>query len=213
MDLGSIFITAFIVGWSGAMTPGPLLTATIAETARRGFWAGPFIVLGHAVLELILVLALNAGFSDYLTRSGVTRSIALLGGLFLIYMGMMMIKDVWLNRISISQLTDPSTTGVNNIHPIVSGILISLFNPFWLVWWATVGLSYITLALKNGSAGLVAFYSGHILSDFVWYSLIALTVSRGRRFLTPRLYNAVLALCGLFLVGLGVSFIYSGLVT
>ena len=77
MELLAIFTTAFVVGFSGAMMPGPLLTVTIGESARRGFSAGPLLVLGHAVLELVLILALVGGLSIYLTRTAVTHTIAI----------------------------------------------------------------------------------------------------------------------------------------
>jgi len=80
MEVGALFITAFVVGLSGAMLPGPFLTTAIAECIRRGFWAGPWMVLGHAVMELALVLALLGGLSTFLVRSDVTSGIALLGG-------------------------------------------------------------------------------------------------------------------------------------
>jgi threonine/homoserine/homoserine lactone efflux protein len=85
LELLAIFTTAFVVGFSGAMMPGPLLTVTIGESARRGFSAGPLLVLGHAVLELVLILALVGGLSIYLTRTAVTHTIAIFGGAFLIY--------------------------------------------------------------------------------------------------------------------------------
>mgnify|MGYP000862952647 CR=1 FL=1 len=80
MDLIALFITAFLVGLSGAMMPGPLLTVTIAESARRGFKAGPLIVLGHAILELALIIALLAGLSFYLKKPLVTTVISIVGG-------------------------------------------------------------------------------------------------------------------------------------
>ncbi|HEX3011672.1 MAG TPA: LysE family transporter [Syntrophomonadaceae bacterium] len=210
MDLGWIFITAFIVGFSGAMAPGPLLTVTIAESTHRGFWAGPLIVLGHALLELFLVLALSAGLSVYLTKTGVTPIIAVLGGGFLIYMGLVMVRDNWFRHAAISGDPDEKEISIH-MHPVAAGIFISLSNPFWLIWWATIGLNYITLSLKNGTIGLAAFYSGHILADLIWYSFIALMISYGRRFLTPRVYNIILTLCGMFLVGLGFYFAHNGL--
>jgi threonine/homoserine/homoserine lactone efflux protein len=210
MDLIALFITAFLVGLSGAMMPGPLLTVTIAESARRGFKAGPLIVLGHAILELALIIALLAGLSFYLKKPLVTTVISIVGGAFLLFMGLNMIKDVLQGRITLEGSENNAAKGVN-MHPVMAGILVSVSNPFWIVWWATIGLTYLTMALKSGAIGITSFFSGHIMADLLWYSLIAAAVAGGRRFIKPRVYQAIIILCGLFLIGLGGYFIYTGI--
>jgi threonine/homoserine/homoserine lactone efflux protein len=87
---------------------------------------------------------------------------------------------------------------------------VSLSNPYWSLWWATVGLGYITLSMKSGTAGLTAFYTGHILADLFWYCLVAGAVVAGRKVLSPRLYRGILVACGIFLVWLGGMFVYRG---
>ena len=67
--------------------------------------------------------------------------------------------------------------------PVAAGFLISLSNPYWILWWATVGITYLNLSLRFGAMGLAAFFGGHLLADLSWYSLVALGVARGRRFL------------------------------
>jgi len=47
------------------MMPGPLLTITISESSQRGFFIGPALILGHAILELILVIALLFGLAPF----------------------------------------------------------------------------------------------------------------------------------------------------
>jgi threonine/homoserine/homoserine lactone efflux protein len=207
MDITALFITAFLVGLSGAMMPGPLLTVTIAESARRGFKAGPFIVLGHAILELALIIALLAGLSLYLQKPVVTMVISVVGGAFLLFMGFNMIKDVLQGRVSLESNENNTGKGIN-MHPIMAGILVSVSNPFWSVWWATIGLTYLTLALKSGAMGITSFFSGHIMADLLWYSLIAAAIAGGRHFLKQQVYQAIIMLCGLFLIGLGGYFIY-----
>lgn len=207
MDITALFITAFLVGLSGAMMPGPLLTVTIAESARRGFKAGPFIVLGHAILELALIIALLAGLSLYLQKPVVTMVISVVGGAFLLFMGFNMIKDVLQGRVSLESNENNTGKGIN-MHPIMAGILVSVSNPFWSVWWATIGLTYLTLALKSGAMGITSFFSGHIMADLLWYSLIAAAIASGRHFLKQQVYQAIIMLCGLFLIGLGGYFIY-----
>jgi threonine/homoserine/homoserine lactone efflux protein len=139
------------------------------------------------------------------------------GGLFLLYLGFSQVRSSWSNRLSLNFeksntlnelrrkiFPDPQTT---KIYPVWAGILVSLSNPYWSVWWITIGLSYIAIALKQGFLGLVSFFSGHILSDFTWYCLIAGVVIKGQKFFPPRVYRGTMLICGLFLIGLGVYFI------
>lgn len=213
MTIGTLFITAFLIGLSGAMMPGPLLTVTIAESARRGFIAGPLIILGHVMLELILILALVAGLSVVLENASVSSTIALLGGLFLLYLGFTMSRDALKGNIVLGDINqDKAQPYKKGMHPVAAGVIISLANPFWSIWWATVGLAYLTISLESGTVGLASFFSGHILADLVWYSLVAAVVAGGRKFISPPVYKYVITICGIFLVLLGVYFIYSGLV-
>jgi len=210
MTLGVLFITAFGVGLSGAMMPGPLLTATIVSTARHGFMAGPLIVLGHALLELALLIALLAGFSTILLMPRVGQTVAIVGGSFLLYLGFCMIKDILKGKLTLPDDQPEQVSSTPLMHPIVAGILISVSNPYWSIWWATIGLSYLTIAWKSSTSGIVSFYSGHILADLFWYSLIAFIISTGSRWLNPLVYRLILLLCSIFLLGLGIYFIYSG---
>ncbi len=233
MDLTALFTTALIVGFSGAMMPGPLLTFTIAETAKRGFVAGPLIVLGHAILELALVLGLAFGLAAVFTMAGVTRAIGIVGGLFLIYLGWGMSRDAYLGRVSLDDALKNKAAhqdhggndGANDtyqqadkkvaaggIHPVSGGIFLSLSNPYWSLWWATVGLEFINRSMKLGLPGLSSFFGGHIMADLIWYSLIAGAVAGGRRFLTQNLYKGILVVSGLFLIGLGGYFIYDAVI-
>lgn len=213
MSIATLFATAFMVGLSGAMMPGPLLSATIASSARRGWLAGPLIVFGHVLLELLLVIALMAGLSAFLTRADVTKAIALVGGLFLIYLGYTMSRDARLGRIQLNSSRNTASISSNDMHPIVIGVLLSLTNPYWSIWWATVGLGYLVLAFPSGTIGVISFYSGHVLSDLLWYTLISVSIAGGQRFIKESYYNAVILLCGLFLIGMGGYFLYSALLT
>lgn len=214
MELWTIFWTALVVGFSGAMMPGPLLTVTIGESVRRGFAAGPLIVLGHAILEILLVVLLVLGLAQFLASERVNTVIALVGGAFLVYMGWSMARDAWRGRVSLD-LGSPggSESDAHNLnaprpgmHPVAAGILVSLSNPYFTFWWATVGLAFITTSIAFGIAGLVTFTTGHLLSDLIWYSLVSGAVAGGRRFISQQVYRGIIAVCGVFLVGLGAYF-------
>ena len=52
-------------------------------------------------------------------------------------------------------------------------------------------------------------HTAHILSDFAWLTLVAFVLATGRRIMSGRVYRGFLAACGLFLLVLGVYFLYS----
>jgi threonine/homoserine/homoserine lactone efflux protein len=215
MGLLPLFLTAYLVGFSGAMMPGPVSAVTLAQSTRRGFWAGPLVTAGHAVMEGLLVLALALGLGGLLSRPGIVAAIGSVGGLMLLWTGYSLIVHAWRNTGRGSH-TKPGRTPTEatvpaplagQLAPVPAGMVTSIANPYWFLWWATVGASYVFLGLEQGVLGLAAFYSGHILSDLSWNSLLALVgtaLSRGR------LYTLLFLLCGLFLWGLGGYFLWMG---
>ncbi|MDD5065863.1 MAG: LysE family transporter [bacterium] len=206
MSLSIIFITSFLVALSGALMPGPLLTVTIAYSLRRGFWSGPLVVLGHAILELILLLGIVLGLADLLRVPMVIRIISVIGGLALICMGADFIRSF--RKIKIG----PDRTELQKMtfNPLFGGIVISLSNPYWIIWWVTIGLVYMTRAMKLGFFGIAAFYLGHILADLAWYSVISFGFGKGKVLIKNTVYHLIILFCGIFLAFFGLWFLYDG---
>ncbi len=202
-----IFTTAFVVALSGAMMPGPLLAITISETARRGFWAGPQLMLGHAILELALIAALAAGLSKFIDNELVMAIISLLGGAILMGMGSLAVRKVW-QKVKLPTASSERGRGRTLV---LSGILVSLSNPYWLIWWITLGMAYLLWSLNLGIAGVVTFFTGHILADLAWYALVAFIIATGRKIMNDTVYRVILLVCGLALLALGGYFITSGI--
>ena len=218
-SVAGIAITSFIVGLSGAMMPGPVLTVTIGETAARlrgevpgestrartrGALVGPLIVLGHGILEVLLVAGVALGLGRLLLLGPVIGTIALVGGGVLLWMAWRMLRSV--RSLSLQG----TTVAEGRRHPVLAGILTTLCNPYWIIWWATIGLSYIALSLRLGLIGLISFYVGHILSDLLWYGSVSLTLALGRRLLTDRTYRRLVTACAVLLLGFGLYFGYAG---
>lgn len=188
------------------MMPGPLLTATISESSQRGFIAGPLMIAGHAILELILVTGLLLGLASFLQLPEVFIATALIGSAILLWMSYGMLSS--LTSLSLVQNGDT----VRRKHLVLSGILMSLANPYWIIWWATIGLGYILFSWRFGTIGVAFFFAGHILADLVWYSFISAAVSGGRQFLTDKIYRMLIAALGLFLIIFAVCFAYKGII-
>jgi threonine/homoserine/homoserine lactone efflux protein len=205
LALWGIFVTSFIIGLSGALMPGPVLTVTISQSATRGWMVGPLVVLGHGILELSLVVAIVYGLGQVLTHGSVIGAIGISGGIVLLWMGGSMLRGA--RKVS---LVFQGEKGTASLHPVWAGILSSLSNPYWIVWWATIGLSYIAFSMKYGMMGISSFYTGHILSDLVWYAFVSSLVHFGKRWANDRAYQTLIAICGVLLLGFGVYFGYSG---
>ena len=204
-----VFGTSFLVGLSGAAAPGPLLALDIRESSRRGFWAGPYIATGHSLVELVIVILLLVGLGPFLRNPAVAALVGILGGAFLLWMAWSIGRH--------PQRGAPSFAGSHHHthlstsrQPIIGGALVTLSNPFWFLWWMTIGAALMARSYHLGLVGVTAFYIGHILSDYSWYSLVSLAVATGQRLMTPRVYAGVMLGCAAFLAGMGGYFIVSG---
>jgi len=204
-NLSAIFFSSFLIALSGALMPGPFLTVTVSESSRRGIITGPLLILGHGILELAHLLALLAGMAPFFKRDSVFVFIALVGGVILFWMAVSMFRN--LSALSLNIDGDPGKT--KNL--IVAGIIFSLVNPYWTIWWASIGLGYIMTSAKYGIPGITAFFVGHILADLAWYTFVSFSVAKGRSFLNDTLYRRLIGGCASFLLAFACYFFYSGL--
>ena len=205
LTLLSIFASSFMLALSGALMPGPLLTVTISESSRRGAIAGPLMIFGHGLLELLLVIALLSGFAAILHRDDVFIGISLLGGATLFWMATSMLRNLPTLHLSNAITTDKQK------NLVIAGIVLSVANPYWLLWWASIGLGYITHSARFGFLGVASFFFGHILADLLWYALVSFGIARGKRLFGDTVYRRLIGSCAVFLIFFSCYFFYSGI--
>ena len=201
----ALFFTSFVIALSGALMPGPLLTMTISESSRRGLLTGPLMILGHGILELAVVVALLSGFAPLLLRDDVFVVVSLVGGAVLIWLAVTMLRSV--PQLSLAVADE----AVKQRNLIAAGIILSAFNPYFILWWASIGIGYIVYAAKFGAIGVVCFFLGHILADLGWYTFISFGVVKGKRFMSDRCYRGLISGCAVLLVIFSGYFFYSGI--
>lgn len=207
MTLWGILFSAFLIGFSGAMMPGPLLGVTIQGSLQRGFIAGPLIVLGHGILELVLVMAMVFGLKDFFANPAVAGIIGLFGGSFLAWMGYGMIKSSLNKTVSLGNHTGNSSVSRNLV---LSGIMVSATNPYFILWWASTGMESIRQAYVLGFTGVLFFFIGHILSDFTWYAAVAAAFSKGKQLMSDAVYRWMILGLGAFIILFSIKFIAGG---
>lgn len=208
MVLWGLFISAFLIGFSGAMMPGPMLGVTIDGSLKKGWTAGPLTVLGHGILEFILIIIMIFGLKDFFSNPTVAGLIGLFGGAFLAWMGYGMIKSGINKSVSLESQRTGNSAGMKNL--VLSGALVSATNPYFILWWASTGMESIRQSYTSGLIGVLFFFIGHILSDFVWYTAISTAFSRGKKLISDTVYRWIIIFLGIFIVAFSFYFIYSG---
>lgn len=200
--MGMILLSAMAVAFSGAVMPGPLLTYAIKQALLVGPKSGPIIMLGHAVLEILLIVLIFLGFDIILQSSAAQTVIGLVGGALLAYMGISMLMGAIKNTVKIEL-----DGGSSSKSMVVSGFFISAMNPYFLLWWAIIGLGFLLQAYKAfGIWGVVVFYFGHAIIDFLWYGFVTTLIGKTRKFISEKPYRVIVGVLGAMLVYFGVTF-------
>lgn len=205
VGIGIILFTAtsFAVGLSGAMVPGPMLTVTISDSLKKGFIAGPTIVFGHFIAEFILIILIFAGLGWLIGSNTAIFVIGTIGGLIMVLMGVQIARSS--NSIKELKETNEPNKGYS---PILNGILTSISNPYFFIWWATIGWAFMLKGLElAGILGVVGFMVGHWCSDMGWFSTVSFFTSKGSNIMSDKHYKIIMNLSGAFLIILGVYFV------
>lgn len=205
----SIFLKSLIIGYSGAVMPGSLSAYTVNKSIRHGVRSGLLVSIGHALLELVLVILIFAGAGKYLAADLVKAAVGLMGGMVLGYLGFGMIKDVYLNRIS---LDANSSRNNRQENMLLAGVVLSASNPYFIIWWSVVGLALIMNSYNSfGIIGIAVFYIGHIISDISWFTFVSALVSKTRHLISLKAYKVIIVILAVCLIGFGASFLLGGI--
>lgn len=201
-----IFLMSFLVALTGALSPGPLLTFTIYKSIKqkRGYISAIFILLGHATIEFALIIGLLAGALFFFQNIIFLTIVGVIGGIFLVIYGIFVVRDVCKTNFTTDLIQEDIKGFKGNSY--VGGIVVSLSNPYWEFWWAFIGLGFLVnyqVTFAN-PLGLILFFIGHELGDFVWYIPISVFVYLGGKSLNPKIYRYVLIICGAFMVIFGI---------
>lgn len=196
VEFFTLLSLGLLVGFSGAVIPGPLLAFTVFDTSRKKKITGPRIILGHAVWESVIILIILLGFGGLITQNILV--IYVLGGIALAVIGASMIR-------SEGKEINMEKSRVNS--SIVGGIFYTAFNPTQPLWWATGGLAILLTGLEMMSViGVVLVTAGHWLADLVYYSFVSFAVKRNERHIVPHQKTVAIVL-GVFMILLGTYFL------
>jgi threonine/homoserine/homoserine lactone efflux protein len=191
------FGIAVVISLSGVMTPGPVFAAAVAK-GYKDQSAGIKIALGHGLVEFPLMVLIILSLGYVFQNTAVKLGIGLVGGFLLVFLGIMMVK----NRKDIAR-GDKDYIPYNSI---TTGVLTTSANPYFFLWWATVGALLISNAQEFGAIVVVAFAIVHWTCDLAWYSFTSFAVFRTKHLWTPLVHEVVFGACGALMIIFGIYF-------
>ena len=197
MELPGFLLEAMVISLSGVMAPGPMSAAAVGHGSRSPT-AGALIAVGHAAFEVPLAVSLFYGFGYLKHFDHVEAAIGLVGGAMLLVMGIGMLRGIRSQEIQ---------GAGDSRSPLLVGALLGAVNPYFLIWWLTVGASLVLRAGRFGPAGFPSFIVAHWLCDLAWFSFLGILAYRGGRFFGRRFQQVIFAVCGVFLLYLSVHFV------
>jgi threonine/homoserine/homoserine lactone efflux protein len=200
MSLVAFLLEAVVISMSGVMAPGPVTTVVVGKGSESPH-AGALVAVGHGIVEFPLMVAVFFGIGQLLDRSYVTTGIALVGGLFLLLMGLDMLR---------SMKREGLEGRGYNASPLVAGIVLSAANPYFLVWWATVGAALVLRSAGFGVLGFVMFAILHWLCDLLWSWFLSVLSFKGGQFFGRGFQRAVFGVCGALLIFFGGRLVVDG---
>jgi threonine/homoserine/homoserine lactone efflux protein len=196
----SFALMVIAISASGVMSPGPLFTANIVYGLKEGRNAGLKMALGHTIVELPLIILLGIGtisleiLPEYSILITVTGAIGLFG-----FAGLQ-IKSIFGKNFR--KKVKP------NKNSFLAGIFLTALNPFFIIWWFTVGFVLITESIVIwGFFGILILFVFHIWMDYVWLFAIAGFASKAKNVLSNNNYKILIIGLSVLLIYFGISFL------
>jgi len=177
MSLLTFLFEAVFISLSGVIAPGPITAVTLGK-GNNSPHAGAFVAIGHGVIEFPLMISIFYGLGYLLQLSYVKATIALVGGLFLLFMAIGMFRSITQREISSRRYP---------YSPIIAGVLLSIGNPYFLVWWATIGAALILHSFKFGVLGFTIFYVSSLVVRLCMVIFSLRTLIQGQTVLWKRI--------------------------
>jgi threonine/homoserine/homoserine lactone efflux protein len=210
-------LQVILVSTSGVLSPGPLFIINILYGSKYGSFVGLKIASGHAIVEFPLIIALSYGFYSFsytLHLSDIIfKFIGLIGGIFLILFSILQIISILKGKSTHSQaITNPK---FNIKNSILVGFIFTILNPFFLLWWLTIGSKLISESVINFGIveGISIIFLSHIWMDYFWLWFSSFMINKGKSIIKGKLYRMFVFTISIILGIYGFYLLFMSLIT
>jgi len=200
-EIFSFLGLVIVISASGVMSPGPLFAANVMYGLREGKISGIKMAMGHTIVEFPLILLLGVGFFSIESIPEIRTAITILGAAGLFVFAILQIRSVTKQKFNLETRSGQG--------PVVAGILLSALNPFFIIWWLTIGLVLISESIQNfGIIGIVILFLFHIWMDYAWLFTIAAFSSKAKNYLSKRNFKIIIIGLSVVLIYFGIDFLF-----
>ena len=198
--LFSFAIMVIAISASGVMSPGPLFAANIVYGLKEGKVAGIKMAVGHTVIEFPLIVLLGIGVLSLDIFPEYQFWITLIGAIGLFCFAGLQIKSIFERNFQKKLKSSRSS--------FMAGVFFSGLNPFFLIWWLTIGFKLITESIEIwGIFGILVLFTFHIWMDYVWLFIVAGLASKAKDILSNNNYKILIIGLSILLVYFGINFL------
>lgn len=199
-----LFAQGFIFGLAIAAPVGPIGILTIRRTLVGGLLFGLLSGLGAATADAIYgtiaALGLTA-VSDFLIQQ--QTWLRLIGGLFLLYLGIQTLRSKQVNsdQVSVnnnqSQLHNSQSTILNSYF---STLILTLSNPVTILSFTAVFAGFGLGSHKSDYQSGIMLVTGVFLGSALWWLTLTGIVTAVRNHLSSRVFQIINLVSGLILI-------------
>lgn len=214
MGVFEILIAWFALSLTGALAPGPLTAAVVMQSSKHGRLHGILPMVGHAIVELGIIAAIILSVQA-LTLTPLTIDLLVgFGGIVIILFGFLALRDYRYQEVIQKEDETSKTTASSVVEATAHGAAVSIFSPYFLIWWFGVGLANVSMLVGTLQVGVgtvflagVLIYVTHVSTDFLYGAVLTIGTDAASKKAKIGDINWVSVIIGIVQIGLGVWFV------
>jgi threonine/homoserine/homoserine lactone efflux protein len=204
-DVLAAVTAGFLIGITHAIPPGPITFEVIKRGVSEGILSALKVDVGAVAADAVFFVLLVVGLSQILGQPAGKLVMWLCGCALLTFLGLRGIYRIAVKKAAAASDKPRLDT------PLAAGFLICITSPFALVWW--MGVFAGTMTFYSDGVSLLAVFGGIALACLLWYALLGVLGSSGKKLFRPSWLNAMSLACSILMLAFAVILFYRGYTT
>lgn len=191
------FFVGLLLGWGAAIPIGPINLEITRRNLKFGTSIGISTGLGACTADLTFLILLCSGVLVFLQYPSVLRVFGLMGSLILFWFGIVTMRQKILDYNS---EINPKNSLIRNG---IEGYLMTLLNPFTILFWASVS-AQLSIVTANLDHAILYAGTGVIFGTVSWVFFLNFVLHHTRHRLSPKLMHRLNFCGGLILIAFAI---------